>query len=663
MDHTTPSHHDHQQSAGHPAADRHAGHSTHLFKRKFWICLILTLPVIYLSHTISQLFGYQPVSFPSSEWIAPVLGTIVFVYGGLVFIQGAGRELRTKKPGMMTLVSLAIIVAFGYSVAVALGLEGMDFWWELTTLITIMLLGHWLEMASIQQTGRSLDALTKLMPDMAEVVHGEKTHMMAVTELNIGDVVLIRPGSRVPIDSKVISGQSDLDEALISGESKPVPKQVDDTLIGGTINGSGALRARVIHTSSDTVLAGIMKLVAEAQASQSQTQIVADRFAGYLFYAAVTIAIVTALGWIVFSEAAATFIIERVVTILVIACPHALGLAVPLVTSISTSRAAHNGLLIRSRQALENARLIDVFLFDKTGTLTTGQQNVVTIQGSGNTLALAAAIEQSSEHPIAHAIVAKAGDQHLTLQPVTDFSALEGRGAVGVIDGIETYVGGPRLLDILSIKPPEDQATIENTVVYVVQNEKIIGHIILADTIRPESRQAVQTLQAAGKRLAIVTGDNQAVTARIAEELGITQYYTGLLPADKIDIVKELQHSGDTVAMVGDGINDAPALTQADIGIAIGAGTDVAIQSADIILIGDDPRGVARTVALSRATYRKMIQNLAWGAGYNIITIPLATGIIPALTVSPLVGAILMSLSTIIVALNAQTLRWTKLDT
>lgn len=662
MDHRESKHNKHQCHVTNSVNNRHSGHSISMFKRKFWICLILTLPVIYMSDTIAHIFGYQPISFTGSQWLAPILGTIIFIYGGWVFIRGAKNELQSGKPGMMTLVSLAIVVAFVYSIAVALGLEGMDFWWELTTLITIMLLGHWIEMTSVQQTKRSLDSLIELIPDTAEVIHAGKAHVVPVAELKVGDLILIRPGSRVPIDSLVTDGRSDVNEAMISGESKPVQKQVGAELTGGTINGSGALTARVVRVGNDTVLAGIMKLVAEAQASQSQTQIAADKFAGYLFYAATITAILTALGWALFGQTSVAFIVERVVTILVIACPHALGLAVPLVVSISSSLATRNGLLIRSRQALENARRTDVFLFDKTGTLTTGQQSITAVHGVKNTLALAAAVEQFSEHPIARAILNEARSERITIQTATNFSALKGRGAVAKIGGTKTYVGGPQLLNELAVKPPKNQTTIENTVIYVVQQKAIVGQITLDDTIRPESRQAVQTLQSAGKHVAIITGDDHAVTAKVAKELGISDYNARLLPTDKINLVKKLQRDGKMVTMIGDGINDAPALAQADIGIAIGAGTDVAIQSADIILVSDNPRGVARIVALSRRTYSKMVQNLAWGAGYNIIAIPLATGILPALTISPLIGAILMSASTVIVALNAQTLRLAKLE-
>lgn len=574
---------------------------------------------------------------------------------------------------MMTLISLAITVAFGYSIAVSFGLEGMDFWWELATLVTIMLLGHWLEMASVQNAQGALKELAKLLPDEAELVTNNSSKTVAVASLKVGDLVLVRPGSTIPTDGVVMKGESKVNESMLTGESKPVSKTVKSLVIGGAINGSGSLTIKVTKVGEDTALAGIMKLVADAQNSKSKTQIVADRAAFYLTFVALGAAILTAIGWTFFSDQSASFILERVVTVLVIACPHALGLAVPLVTAISTTLAAKNGLLVRERMALESARNIDVVLFDKTGTLTKGEQGVVDIITDdakvNDVLAIAASVELESEHPIARAIATFAKSKKLHTVVAKKFSAMSGRGAKALIGADTVYVGGPRLLEELSLKLNQEleSATTSasndgKTVVYVIKSKKVIGAIMLADVIRPESKEAVQTLQKAGKRVAMLTGDAKGVAAWVSKELGITEFFAEVLPEHKADVVKKLQADGSKVAMVGDGVNDAPALTQADVGIAIGAGTDVAIESAGIVLASSDPRGVAKIVILSKATYRKMIQNLAWATGYNAIAIPLAAGVTAGFgfVLSPAIGAVLMSLSTIVVAVNAQFLR--KLD-
>lgn len=665
----------HAGHAMHDGHDKHEGHSPDMFKKKFWLSLLLTIPVVLYSHTIMDLFGYTMPVFSGSEWLPAVLGVAVFFYGGLVFLKGAKHELAARQPGMMTLISMAITVAFGYSAVVSLGLlEGMDFWWEVSTLIVIMLLGHWLEMASVQNAQGALKELAKLLPDEAELVTKDGTNKVPVESLSIGDIVLVRPGANVPVDGEVVKGESEVNESMLTGESKAVKKTAKAAVIGGTMNGSGSLTIRVTKTGNQTALAGIMKLVQEAQASKSSTQILADRAAFYLTFIAIGAAIATLLGWLLFSDRPAAFVIERVVTVLVIACPHALGLAIPLVTAISTTKAAKNGLLVRERLSLEAARNIDVVLFDKTGTLTKGEQGVVDIIATSDKesdlLGMAASVEADSEHPIARAIVSAAKQRKLTIQNADSFKALAGRGASATVSGTHVQVGGPRLLESLklslsaALSEAGEQAGSEGkTVVYVVAEKKILGAIMLADVIRQESYEAVRALRGSGKRVAMLTGDSQAVAAWVADELGIEEYFAEVLPEHKAETVKKLQADGSKVAMVGDGVNDAPALTQADVGIAIGAGTDVAIESAGIVLVSSDPMGVAKIIKLSRSTYRKMLQNLAWATGYNALAIPLAAGATVGLgfVLSPAIGALLMSLSTIIVALNAQLLRRTRL--
>lgn len=650
--------------------DKHAGHNPNMFKKKFWLCFALTIPVLLYSHTVMELLNFTMPTFPGSQWIPAILGSVIFLYGGLVFLRSAKAELEARQPGMMTLISLAITVALVYSLAVTLGLEGMDFWWELATLITIMLLGHWLEMASIMNAQGALQELAKLLPDEAELVAGDATKKVAVSALKAGDLVLVRPGSSIPVDGEVAKGESDVNESMLTGESKAVKKELKSAVIGGTVNGSGALTVRVTNTGDQTALAGIMKLVQEAQDSKSSTQILADRAAFYLTFVAIGAAIATALGWIIFSNRPTAFILERVVTVLVIACPHALGLAIPLVTAISTTLAARNGLLVRERMALEAARNIDVVLFDKTGTLTKGEQGVVdivsTTKQTTTLLSLAAAVEKESEHPIAKAIMRYVNQQGITTPKATKFVAISGRGAQATVNGRLVHVGGPAMVSKLSAHVPKAlQTKVERadkdgkTVVYVINDHEIVGAIMLADIIRPESKQAIQTLLDTDKRVAMLTGDSKGVAAWVAKELGISEFFAEVLPENKANVVKRLQSDGSKVAMVGDGVNDAPALTQADVGIAIGAGTDVAIESAGIVLAGSDPNGVAKIIILSKATYRKMIQNLIWATGYNALAIPLAAGVAVSIgfVLSPAIGAVLMSLSTIIVAANAQLLR------
>ncbi len=656
-----------------PSHDKHAGHSPNVFKKKFWLSLVLTIPVLLFSSTVQGWFGVN-FSFAGSEYIPAVFGIILFWYGGLVFLKSAKIEIAGRQPGMMALISMAISVAFAYSLAITLRLvSGMDFWWELATLITIMLLGHWLEMASVKRAQGALNELAKLLPDEAELVAGDTTKKIAVSELKIGDIILVRPGAKVPADGEVTKGVSDVNESMLTGESKAVRKTPKSQLIAGTINGMSALTVRIDKIGDDTALAGIMKLVADAQSTKSKTQILADRAASYLTFIALGAAIATWLGWGLFTNASFGFILARIVTVLIIACPHALGLAVPLVTSISTTMASKNGLLVKQRLALEAARNVDVVLFDKTGTLTKGEQGVIDIITDGDQvelLSLAAAVEYDSEHPIARAIVTSAKQKNITPASSKGSSALAGRGARATIGDSVVYVGGPSLLRELQLNLPESivQSTEKaskngSTVVYVIKGTAVLGAIVLADVIREESKEAVAILHGMGKRVAMLTGDAEGVAAWVAKELGIKEYFAEILPENKAAIVKKLQADGSRVAMVGDGVNDAPALTQAEVGIAIGAGTDVAIESAGIVLMGSDPRGVAKTITLSKATYRKMIQNLVWATGYNVFAIPLAAGVTYSLgfVLSPALGAVLMSLSTIIVAANAQLLHRVKI--
>nr|WP_082373898.1 heavy metal translocating P-type ATPase [Ardenticatena maritima] len=665
--------HQHQQHAEHDhgAHVDHTGHEA-LFRRRFWVCLILTVPVLVYSPMLQEWFGFSPPTFPGSQWVSPIFATIIFLYGGVPFLQMALPEVRQRRPGMMTLISLAISVAFVYSLAALFLPDAGSFFWELVTLIDVMLLGHWIEMRSVRQASRALDELVKLLPATAERVRDDGTvEEVPLSALCPGDIVLIRPGAKVPADGEILEGESELNESMLTGESRPVKKGPGERVIGGTVNsGSGSLRVRITATGDDTMLAGIMRLVQEAQASKSRTQLLADRAAGWLFYAAVVVALLTAVAWIVaigFDVA----VIERVATVLVIACPHALGLAVPLVVAMSTSLAARNGILVRDRLALEAAREVDVVLFDKTGTLTKGEQGVVAVQaveGMDETalLRLAAAAEGDSEHSIAAAIRQAAEERGIDVPASRDFEALKGRGVRARVESHEVYVGAPRLLDELHVQvPPALQTFAEEagrkgqTVIYVVVDGNVVGALALADVIRPESYEAVAQLHALGMEVAMVTGDSRAVAEAVAQELGIDYVFAEVLPQDKAAKVRELQDKGKRVMMVGDGVNDAPALAQADVGVAIGSGTDVAIESAGIILVRSNPLDIVKLIELSRATYRKMVQNLIWATAYNIVALPLAAGVLApwGILLSPAVGALFMSLSTVIVALNAQTLR------
>lgn len=667
-----PGQHSDQKPNKHATA--HTDHTGHegVFRRRFWVCLALSIPVLVYSEMLQMWLGFTPPAFPGSNWIGVILSIVIFVYGGLPFLQMAGPEIAQRKPGMMTLISLAISVAFVYSLAALLLPDGEGFFWELVTLIDVMLLGHWLEMRSVRQASGALNELAKLMPDRAERIREDgSTESVSVGALAQGDRVLVRPGESIPADGEVYDGRSAVNEAMITGESKPVDKEPGAQVIAGTINGDGSLRVEVTATGDATALAGIMRLVDQAQQSKSPTQLLADRAAGWLFYTAVAAALLTALAWIA-ADAAGVDVVKRVATVLVIACPHALGLAIPLVVAISTSLAARNGILVRDRLAMEEARLLDVVIFDKTGTLTKGEHGVTAIAVVEGTdedeaLAVAAAVEGDSEHMLARGVRRAADARQLSLPPVEDFAALKGRGVQATISGRTAYVGGPRLLEHLTIELTETlQAFADRaggrgeTVVFLVQENEAVAAFALADVVRDESKAAVQRLHAMGIEVAMLTGDSRAVAAAVAEDLGLDLFFAEVLPEHKDEKVRELQNQGKKVAMVGDGVNDAPALTRADVGIAIGSGTDVAVESADIVLVQSNPLDVVGIVELSRATRRKMIQNLWWATGYNVAAIPLAAGILvpfglPAL--SPAIGALFMSLSTIIVAINAQFLR------
>jgi Cu2+-exporting ATPase len=683
--------HEHREIHQHHETHDHGMHDMHHanFKLLFWVDLVLAIPTLVFSTGLQDILGLTGPRFPGSQWIPLAFGTVIFVLGGRVFLSGGIAELRAKQPGMMTLISLAILVAFGYSLAVtiggsALGLGGMDFWWELATLIVIMLLGHWIEMNAVMGASDALGELAKLIPDDAELVHGDHTMTVPVSTLALGDLVMVRPGAAIPVDGEVVDGASEVDESLLTGESAPVAKRAGAAVVAGSINSggageTGALTVRVTKLGDDTALAGVMQLVAEAQASKSGAQLLADRAAGWLFYLALAAAAITLIVWVILRPGDPAFVAERVVTVLVIACPHALGLAIPLVAQITTALGARRGILVRSRASLENARDVDIVLFDKTGTLTTGVQSLVGVVPapggeSGDddlVLGLAASVEAKSEHPVARAIVAAAKERKASGGRASGFSALAGRGATATVaDRVLTMASGRLVtergihLDPVFVHAARELAPEGASLVYLIDETDaephVLGMFALADTVRPESAEAVALLTRRGIRVALLSGDSHAVTNWVAERLGITEVFAEVLPGQKADVVARLQAEGaKRVAMVGDGVNDAPALVRADIGIAIGAGTDVAIESADIVLASSDPRGVADTITLSRASYRKMLQNLAWGAGYNVIGLPLAAGVLAGVgfVMPPAVGAAVMSVSTIVVALNAQLLR------
>ena len=660
----------HREHSGH---NQHAGHSVAMFRDKFWLSLALALPVVFWSDDVQHWLGYHAPTFPGSQLIPAILGTIVFVYGGRVFIQGALRELSDRQPGMMSLISLAIVVAFTASFAATLGFFKVDVWWELATLISVMLLGHWLEMKAVTQARGALNALAALLPDTAERITESGIEKVRLTELRVGDTVLVRPGSRVPADGTVLEGIADVDESVITGESRAISKAPGSAVVGGTVAAGGSLRVSVKAVGEQTALSGIMRLVAAAQASGSRAQALADRAAALLFYIAVGAGTLTLAYWWLAGDREHALI--RAATVLVIACPHALGLAIPLVIAISTSLGARNGLLVKDRLALERARDLDVVIFDKTGTLTRGAPvlsgvAVVTGVNEEELLRLAAAVEADSEHPIAKAIVSGAGRRGIKSEPAANLEASPGVGARATVNGQKVAVGGPRTLaDEKATIPRQLDKTVNTwasegrTILYVVRDATVIGTLAVEDEIRPESVETVKALRKLGVQVAMITGDSQTVADSVARRLGIDEVAAQVLPADKASTVKRFRAEGKKVAMVGDGVNDAPALATANVGIAIGAGTDVAVESAGIVLVRSDPRDVVRAIELSRATYRKMVQNLLWATVYNLIAIPAAAGIfIPWGIELPMsVGAMAMNLSTVIVALNAQLLRRLKL--
>jgi Cu2+-exporting ATPase len=659
----------HEAHGGHQGHGGHGGHGDHAaqFRDRFWLSLVLTLPVIAYSEMVQEWLRFTPPQFPGSEWVAPVLGTVVFLYGGRPFLEGGVSEARSRQPGMMLLISLAIGVAFVASAATALGLFDLDFWWELALLIVIMLLGHWLEMRALGQASSALDDLASLLPDDAELVDDGRTRTVAAAELNVGDLVLVRPGGRVPADGVVVDGAAELDESMITGESRPVARSVGDRVVAGTVVADSAIRVRVGAVGEATALAGIRRLVERAQASRSRAQALADRAAALLFWFAVGVGVVTFAAWLLLGDPGSA--VERTVTVLVIACLHALGLAIPLVIAISTALSARNGILVTDRLALERMRTVDAVLFDKTGTLTTGEPavtGVAAVDGDADgLLRLAGAVEADSEHPLARAIVAAARERG-DLPQAGDFRSMTGRGVTAKVDGVTAAVGGPALLRELGLREPDalagqlDQWRRRGaTVLYVARDGEVLGALALEDAVRPESRQAVQELHRLGKRVVMLTGDARQVADAVAADLGMDEVFAEVLPEDKDAVVADLQRRGLRVAMVGDGVNDAPALARADVGIAIGAGTDVAIETAGVVLASDDPRGVLGVIKLSQASYRKMLENLGWATGYNLLAVPLAAGVLAwaGVTLAPAVGAVLMSMSTIVVALNAQLLR------
>jgi len=666
--------HDHNHDQGHKNGEHQGGeHKGHeqLFRRKFWISTVLSIPVLVFSETVQGWLGYSLPQFPLDEWIVPVFSLIVFYVGGLPFFRMARGELKEKQPGMMTLISMALAVAFLYSISSTLFNLESTFYWELVTLIDVMLLGHWIEMRSVRQASGALQELSKLLPDEANLVTEDgDIQSVSVSELEQGDVILIRPGESTPADGEIIEGESTMDESMITGESKPVSKEAGEKVVSGTINGDGSLRVKLTAVGDETTLAGIMRLVEEAQQSKSRTQILADRAAGWLFYIALGVAAVTAVAWFI-AIGWDVDILNRVTTVLVIACPHALGLAIPLVVAISTSIGASNGILVRDRVALESSRNLDVFVFDKTGTLTKGEFGLVEMisadeMNDDQALSIAAALERDSEHPIARAILAGAQNRDLDLPDAEEFSAIKGKGIKAKLEGDVYYVGSPRLLEEREAVMGEEiedfykrASEKGQTTVFLMRENKIVAAFALADQIRDVSFETINALHEQGYEVAMMTGDNQAVAKAVADELGIDVYFAEVLPENKDEKIQSLQDEGKKVAMVGDGVNDAPALTRADVGIAIGSGTDVAIESAGIILVDNNPRDILRIIKLSKATYQKMVQNLIWATGYNVIALPLAAGVLAPIgfLLPPAVGALIMSLSTVIVAINAQLLR------
>jgi P-type Cu2+ transporter len=660
----------HEEHSKHGSTDHSQGHATHDhsamigdFLRRFWICLALTVPVVAISPMFQHAVGYS-FDFPGRDWVSFALGTIIFIYGGKPFLTGLVDELRRRSPGMMTLIGVAISVAYMYSTAVVFGLvAGMDFYWELATLIVIMLLGHWLEMKSVAGASKALELIVKMLPAEAHMYHGEMLHDMRVDELKIGDLVLVKPGEKIPVDGTVTEGESLVDESMLTGESVPVKKSIGSKIIAGALNGEGSLKATVDKIGKESYLNKVITMVKEAQDAKSQTQLLADRAARWLTFISIGVGVGTLVVWLAKGQGLA-FALERMVTVMVTACPHALGVAIPLVVAISTAMSARRGLLIRNRTAFESARKITAMVFDKTGTLTEGKFGVSRVEPFGSSfsadelLATAAALEQHSEHPIAKGILRAANEKKLPLPVISNFSSITGKGIQGDVSSKKISVVSPGYLKEKSLALPPNAAGNEaETVVFVLENEKLVGFIALADQVRPDAKNAVEDLKKQGIKVFMATGDNERVGKAVADALGLDGYFAEVLPHQKVQIVKDLQAKGEFVAMTGDGVNDAPALAQADVGIAVGSGTDIAAETADIILTESRPSDVLGLVNFGKATYRKMVQNLLWATGYNVFAIPLAAGVLyPSFTLSPALGAILMALSTVVVALNAQLL-------
>lgn len=671
--HKHHTHEDHQrnQSSDHQTiskSDHQQGHHDHHammiedFKKRFWISLVLTVPILALSHMIQQLLGFE-LTFFGDQYVLFGLSSILFFYGGWPFLKGLWDELKDKNPGMMTLIAVAITVAYVYSSAVVFGLEGMDFFWELATLIVIMLLGHWIEMKSVMGASRALELLVQMMPSEAHLVQGDQIKDIKVDELKKEDIILIKANEKIPADGTVVDGESHLDESMLTGESKPVKKSKGDQVIGGSVNGSQSIKVKVSKTGKESYLNKVITLVEEAQKAKSKTQNLANIAARWLTFIAIGAGTITLVTWISLGKPL-DFALERMVTVMVISCPHALGLAIPLVVAISTAVSASKGLLIRNRTAFENARKITAMVFDKTGTLTEGKFGVSRHESLSDDIAkeellsFVASLEQQSEHPIAQGIVKAAKEAKLKLKKVENFESLTAKGIQGKIDGKSWKVVSPRYLKENKIEIPEKAGSdAAETIVFALREEKLIGFIALSDKIREESSKAIETLREKGMKLYMATGDNEKTAKAVSDKLGLDGYYSEVLPHQKVEIIKKLQKEGHFVAMTGDGVNDAPALAQANVGIAVGSGTDVAAETADIILVNSNPKDIANLVLFGRATYNKMIQNLAWATGYNAIALPLATGFIPGLVISPAIGAVFMSLSTIIVAINAQLLK------
>ncbi|HEX6846319.1 MAG TPA: copper-translocating P-type ATPase [Chitinophagaceae bacterium] len=660
--HVSHTHHDLNPPMGHEGHDHHAMMIDD-FKKRFWISLLLTIPTLLLSEMIQHWLGFQ-LKFAGDKYVLLVLSSFIFFYGGWPFLKGFVDELKAKSPGMMTLIALAITVAYVFSVAVIFGFPGMDFFWEVATLIVIMLLGHWLEMKSVLGASKALQLLVNMMPAEAHKIHGEHIMDVKLEDLQKNDIILIKPGEKVPADGIVTAGDSYLNESMLTGESKPVKKVTADKVIGGSINGNGSLKVKVLHTGRDSYLNKVISLVREAQKTKSRTQHLADRAAKWLTYIALGVGLITLIIWLSLGQET-NYAIERMVTVMVISCPHALGLAIPLVVAISTAVSAQNGLLIRSRTAFENSRKITTLVFDKTGTLTRGEFGVTRVETIGRIsrnelLQYAAALEQSSEHPIAIGIMKKAKDEKLDIMKTESFNAITGKGVEAKVNDKNIKVVSPGYLREKNIPiPPESSSSEAETIVFILINDQLAGYIALADEIRPESKHAIESFKKNGIKVMMATGDNERVAKAVAGELGLDGYYAEVLPHQKVEIVKELQNKNEFVAMTGDGVNDAPALAQADVGIAVGSGTDVAAETADIILVNSNPKDILNLILFGKATYKKMVQNLIWATGYNAIAIPLAAGVLysTGFVLDPAIGAVFMSLSTIIVAINAQLLK------